>query len=60
MDGPVNSSDTEGEAVEEGAHVFVVDESSVVPDNVVGEWVSTGVGKRDDPEGDTVEMARLG
>ena len=27
---------------------------------VVGEWVSTGVGKRDDPEGDTAEMARLG
>ena len=26
----------------------------------VGEWVSTGVGKRDDPEGDTAEMARLG
>ena len=28
--------------------------------DVVGEWVSTGVGKRDDPEGDTVEVARLG
>ena len=25
----------------------------------VGEWVSTGVGKRDDPEGDTVEVVRL-
>ena len=24
-----------------------------------GEWVSTGVGKRDDPEGDTVEVTRL-
>lgn len=26
----------------------------------VGEWVSTGVGKRDNLEGDTVEVARLG
>ena len=26
---------------------------------VVGEWVPTGVGKRDDPEGDTVEATRL-
>ena len=26
---------------------------------VVGEWVSTGVGKRDDPVGDAVEVARL-
>ena len=25
----------------------------------VGEWVSTGVGKRDDSEGDTVEVTRL-
>ena len=25
-----------------------------------GERVSTGVGKRDDPEGDTVEVAKLG
>ena len=29
------------------------------PAKDVGEWVSSGVGKRDDPEGDTAEMAKL-
>ena len=37
---------------------YLLDAYETVRD--VGEWVSAGVGKRDDPEGDTAEMARLG
>ena len=33
-DGPVNGSDTEEKAVEDGENIFVVNESSVVPDNL--------------------------